>query len=63
FVKKIPHLKSANNIHNTSWVLTFDTEKDMRPIVFDFAQENGLKILNLTTQNKNLESLFREFTS
>lgn len=63
FVKKTPHLKSANNVHNTSWVLTFDTEKDMRPIVFDFAQENGLKILNLTTQNKNLESLFREFTS
>ena len=63
FVSGIPHLKLANNIHDTSWVLTFDTSKDMRPIVFDFAHDNGLKILNLTTKNKNLESLFREFTS
>ncbi|WP_456377547.1 gliding motility-associated ABC transporter ATP-binding subunit GldA [Lutibacter sp.] len=63
FILTIPHLKSANNVHNTSWVLTFDTENDMRPVVFDFAHENGLKILNLTAQNKNLESLFREFTS
>ena len=63
FLKKIPHLKFANNAYDTSWILTFDTEKDMRPIVFDFASENGLKILNLTTKNKNLESLFREFTS
>ena len=63
FISKMLHLKTANNNHDTSWVLTFDTEKDMRPIVFDFAQDNGLKILNLTTKNKNLESLFRELTS
>ncbi len=63
FISKISHLKSVNNIHDTSWVLTFDTEKDMRSVVFDFAHDNGLKILNLTTKNKNLESLFREFTS
>jgi ABC-2 type transport system ATP-binding protein len=35
----------------------------MRPAIFDFAQENGLKILELNTQNKNLETLFREVTS
>lgn len=63
FILKIPHLKMANNTHDTSWKFTFDTENDMRPVVFDFARNNGLKILNLTTENKNLESLFREFTS
>jgi ABC-2 type transport system ATP-binding protein len=35
----------------------------MRAVVFDFAQENGLKILGLNTQNQNLENLFRESTS
>jgi len=35
----------------------------MRPAVFDFASDNGLKILNLTTKNKNLENLFRELTA
>jgi len=63
FINLISNLKKANNIHDTSWVLTFNTSKDMRAVVFDFAHDNGLKILNLTTKNKNLESLFREFTS
>ena len=58
FISVIPNLKLANNIHDTSWVLTFDTKKDMRSVVFDFAQNNGLKILSLNTKNKNLESLF-----
>ncbi len=62
-VANIPHLKSANNVHDTIWELTFDTLKDMRPAVFDFAHDNGLKTLNLTTKNKNLERLFRELTA
>lgn len=60
FLETIPNLKSADNVHDTSWVLTFNTTKDMRPAVFDFAHDNGLKTLNLNTKNKNLESLFRE---
>ena len=63
FIKQIPHLKSANNIHDTIWELTFSTSKDMRPAVFDFAHDNGLKTLNLTSKNKKLESLFRELTT
>lgn len=62
-VANIPHLKAANNVHDTIWELTFDTSKDMRPAVFDFAHDNGLKTLNLTTKNKNLERLFRELTA
>lgn len=62
-IANIPHLKSANNVHDTIWELTFDTSKDMRPAVFDFAHDNGLKTLNLTTKNKNLERLFRELTA
>ncbi len=62
-IANIPHLKSANNVHDTIWELTFDTTKDMRPAVFDFAHDNGLKTLSLTTKNKNLERLFRELTA
>lgn len=59
----VPNLKLATNSSDTSWVLTFKTSEDMRSVVFDFAQNNGLKILNLTTTTKNLESLFRELTA
>lgn len=46
----------------TSWELTFDTTVDMRSKVFDFANENGLKIVQLLAKNKNLEALFTELT-
>jgi ABC-2 type transport system ATP-binding protein len=63
FIETIPHLKTAENIHDTIWELTFNTTQDMRSKVFDFAHDNGLKILKLNTKNKNLESLFRELTT
>ena len=61
-VAKIPHLKSYKNVHDRVWELTFISETDMRPIVFDFANENGLKTLQLNQKNKNLEAIFREIT-
>ncbi|WP_309607734.1 gliding motility-associated ABC transporter ATP-binding subunit GldA [Flavobacterium sp.] len=61
-VAKIPHLKSYKNTHDFVWELTFVSDKDMRPAVFDFAHDNGLKTLQLNQKNKNLESIFREMT-
>jgi ABC-2 type transport system ATP-binding protein len=63
FINRLPNLKSYKNNYDTTWFLTFDSEKDMRAVVFDFAQENGLKILGLNTHNQNLENLFRESTN
>ena len=55
-------LSAVNNQENT-WQLTFTSTEDMRSKIFDFAQENNLKIIGLTAQNKNLETLFREVTA
>ena len=63
FIKRLPNIKTFKNTLENNWVLTFYTSEDMRPVIFDFAQENGLKILGLNTENKNLESLFRELTN
>jgi ABC-2 type transport system ATP-binding protein len=61
-IAAIPHLKSYINIHDSLWELTFLADKDMRPTVFDFAHDNGLKTLQLNQKNKNLEAVFREIT-
>lgn len=61
-IAKMPNLKSWKNTHDMIWELTFESDADMRPIVFDFAQANGLKTLQLNLRNKNLESIFREVT-
>lgn len=58
----LPELVSAVNVHDMTWELTFATTKDMRPALFDFAQHNGLKTLQLNQKNKNLEAVFREMT-
>ena len=62
-LQKLPHLKTAKNIGDFNYLLIFDTPKDMRPAVFDFAHDNGLKTLQLNRKSKNLESLFAELTS
>ncbi len=61
-IAKLPNLTGYKNIHDMIWELTFVADKDMRPAVFDFAQENGLKTLQLNQKNKNLEAVFRDVT-
>lgn len=62
-LNKLKHVSSVNNVHDFVYELTFSTKEDMRSVVFDFAHDNGLKILRLNQKNMNLESLFRELTS
>ena len=58
----LPNIKTYKNSADTIWLLTFSTEEDMRPKVFDFAQDNGLKTLQISLKSKNLEQRFREKT-
>ena len=53
---------SIENTHGNTWKIRFDLESDMRSKVFDFAHENNFKILELNSQHKTLETLFREVT-
>lgn len=63
FLRTVPNIGKVQNKVGFVYELTFTTETDMRPAVFDFAHDNGLKILQLNQQNKTLESLFRELTT
>ncbi|MEM7381263.1 MAG: gliding motility-associated ABC transporter ATP-binding subunit GldA [Bacteroidota bacterium] len=62
-LKKLPKVTKVKNTGGFVYEITFDTDKDMRPAVFDFAHDNKLKTLQLSRKNKNLESLFTELTS
>ncbi|HEY0045418.1 MAG TPA: gliding motility-associated ABC transporter ATP-binding subunit GldA [Flavobacterium sp.] len=59
---KLPNLTSSRNISGNLWELTFATDQDMRPVVFDFATSNNLKTLQINQRTKNLEAVFREMT-
>ncbi len=62
-ITNLPDLTSYKNSSGNLWELTFETETDMRSALFDFAQKNGLKTLQLTLKSKNLEEIFREKTA
>jgi ABC-2 type transport system ATP-binding protein len=61
-IATIDTIRSYTTTNGIIWELTFATDKDMRPVVFDFATANGLKTLQLNQKNKNLETVFREVT-
>ena len=62
FLDELPHISAAENIYEHIWCLAFETQTDMRPAIFDFANTQGLKILQMRQKNKNLEQLFKELT-
>lgn len=63
FIKRLPNIISIKNNFDTTWYLTFDSSEDIRPVIFDFAQENGLRILELNSKNQSLEKLFTGLTA
>nr|WP_299000673.1 gliding motility-associated ABC transporter ATP-binding subunit GldA [uncultured Allomuricauda sp.] len=62
-LNQLPHVSKVKNTGGFVYEISFDTSKDMRPAVFDFAHDNQLKTLQLSRKNKNLEGLFTELTS
>ena len=61
-LEQLPNLTKAINLHDNTWQLSFNTNIDMRPAIFDFSHDNGLKLLQSQLKNQDLESLFRSLT-
>ena len=59
---KIEDVKHVRNIGGFSYEIEIKGNKDKRSAIFDFANENGLKILSLNQKNESLEELFNSLT-
>ena len=59
---KIEDVKHVRNIGGFSYEIETKGNKDKRSAIFDFAKENGLKILSLNQKNETLEELFNSLT-
>ncbi|MDX1463906.1 MAG: gliding motility-associated ABC transporter ATP-binding subunit GldA [Marinirhabdus sp.] len=62
-LEQLPKVTKVENPAGFVYHLYFDTQEDMRGNVFDFAHDNGLKILQLHQKNTTLEKLFVELTA
>ena len=59
---KIEDVKHVRNLGGFSYEIETKGHKDKRSAIFDFAKENGLKILSLNQKNESLEELFNCLT-
>ena len=59
---KIEDVKHVRNVGGFSYEIEIKGNKDKRSAIFDFAKENGLKILSLNQKNESLEELFNNLT-
>jgi len=62
-LQRLPHASKVENKAGFVYQISFSTKDDQRAKVFDFAHDNGLKILQLHQKNMTLEKLFVELTS
>ena len=61
-LRNLPNIVSVSNVYEFLYQLQFDTQTDMRPTVFDFANQNGLKILQINHKHTDLEEKFLQVT-
>ena len=60
---RLPQVEKVKNTHDFDYEIYLKGNEDQRPAVFDFAHDNGLKILSLQLKNESLEALFNELTA
>lgn len=61
-INQIPKISEAEMVNITTWQLVFNSREDCRSLVFDFAKDQDIKILNMTKNNQDLETFFKTFT-
>ena len=61
-LENISDVTKVVKIENNEWLIQSNKDKDIRPQIFNFAVKNGLILLSMQKQEKNLEEIFRELT-
>ena len=61
-LRNLPNIVSVSNVYEFLYQLQFDTQTDMRPTVFEFANQNGLKIIQNNHKHTDLEEKFLQVT-
>ena len=59
--EKLP-IRNLKPEQQNSWLLTSSADKDLRPLLFDFAVENRFRILSLSERQSSLENVFQQLT-
>ena len=61
-LSKIEGVLSVRSVDSNTWILSSNSETDIRPGVNQFAKEKGCAILTMQKEEKSLEDVFKELT-
>lgn len=61
-LKALQGVESVKHVKGNSWRLVTKPDMDIRPVLFKFAVDNGLSILEMQREEKKLEDVFKELT-
>lgn len=61
-ILSMAEIEHANKQKNRRWILQSNTEKDIRPHIFEFAVKNNLKVLSMQKSEQSLEKVFQKLT-
>ncbi|MGD1981108.1 MAG: gliding motility-associated ABC transporter ATP-binding subunit GldA, partial [Flavobacteriaceae bacterium] len=62
-LNRIVGVSKVKNTHDFDYEIHVTGKQDLRPAIFDFVHDNGLKILKLQLKNESLEQLFTSLTA
>lgn len=58
----LPGVEGTERGEGNAWTITYREENDIRPVLFQFAVDKGLKVLTLQKAERDLEDVFKELT-
>lgn len=61
-LQALPGVLHVERGEGNAWTLTYDAERDIRPTLFQFAVDKGLKVLTQQRVERDLESVFKVLT-
>lgn len=56
-------VNDLKKINECTWLIGSDSEKDIRPMIFEFAVKNDLSVLTIQKEEQRLEDVFKRLTS
>ncbi len=61
-LKNIEGVDDAKNVNGNTWRIESNTNKDIRPLIFEYAVKNGMAVLTLHKEEQRLEDVFKQLT-
>ncbi len=58
----IKGIRQADKQNGQQWILQANTTEDIRPLIFEFAVSNKLKVLSMQKSEQSLEKVFQKLT-